>query len=540
MFSRKLRWRMPHVRMSIRLRLVISCLVFLVVVGGLGYAARQRQAALGEMALGIYDSAFMSLVHIQRAEAAFTQLLIAVERAPPAEVTRLHTEVLDNLYIAIERAMKELTRNQAKALLGQLHGREALALVAGADATERAFGQLVRRFAADGLAARDDIEAFVAASDRFVTGTVGATLILVLLVNFTLIRTVMRPMRRAADLAIAIAGGKLDNPIGFRPGGDESKLFKALSEMQTAVAGMIGRLEASNAESTEQAATAAARAAQLDALSSGFEIKVRAALDGLDTAAITMGQRAGTMVENVGATKRSAAAVSRAADQTAASVQQIATSTEDMAVSAGAIGQRISAAAAAATAAAAQARQTDAVVRGLVEAAGSIGQSVRLITEIAGRTNLLALNATIEAARAGDAGKGFAIVASEVKNLAAQTGQATGAIAEQVQAIQGATEQAVTAIRAIGMALEDIEGSVNTVAEATEQQVQVTRGMAQGLHGAAGHTADVSSTIGSVDMMTGETGEAAHQVLAAADDVDRQAALLRSEVDGFLAGVRAA
>ena len=54
------------------------------------------------------------------------------------------------------------------------------------------------------------------------------------------------------------------------------------------------------------------------------------------------------------------------------------------------------------------------------------------------------------------------------------------------------------------------------------------------------HTADVSSTIGSVDMMTGETGEAARQVLAAADDVDRQAALLRSEVDGFLAGVRAA
>jgi methyl-accepting chemotaxis protein len=85
-----------------------------------------------------------------------------------------------------------------------------------------------------------------------------------------------------------------------------------------------------------------------------------------------------------------------------------------------------------------QAEKTDSRIAELSQAAGRIGDVVRLITAIAEQTNLLALNATIEAARASEAGRGFAVVASEVKSLANQTAKATEEIGTQIAGMQAA------------------------------------------------------------------------------------------------------
>src|SRR6266516_6756326 len=97
-----------------------------------------------------------------------------------------------------------------------------------------------------------------------------------------------------------------------------------------------------------------------------------------------------------------------------------------------------------------------------------------IITAIAQQTNLLALNATIEAARAGAAGKGFAIVAAEVKELATATGHASEDIVARVEAIQADTSNAVSSIGEIRNVIERINEMQTSVAGAVEEQSATT------------------------------------------------------------------
>jgi methyl-accepting chemotaxis protein len=106
-------------------------------------------------------------------------------------------------------------------------------------------------------------------------------------------------------------------------------------------------------------------------------------------------------------------------------MQAVAAGAEELAASVGEISRQAADALAISQQAVTQANETGTIVAGLATAAQKIGDVVKLINSIAEQTNLLALNATIEAARAGEAGRGFAVVASEVKSLASQTAKAT-------------------------------------------------------------------------------------------------------------------
>src|SRR5207253_7822042 len=139
--------------------------------------------------------------------------------------------------------------------------------------------------------------------------------------------------------------------------------------------------------------------------------------------------------------------------------------------------------------------ETDARINELSQAAGRIGDVVKLITAIAEQTNLLALNATIEAARAGEAGRGFAVVASEVKQLASQTAKATEEISAQIAGMQTATQDSVAAIKEIGGTIGRISDIASTIAAAVEEQGAATNEIARNVGEASKGTAQVATSI---------------------------------------------
>jgi methyl-accepting chemotaxis protein len=354
---------------------------------------------------------------------------------------------------------------------------------------------------------------------------------------WTMGRSVVAPVTAMTQVMQRLAGGDRSVQIPGRDHSDE------VGDMAKAVEVFRQSMIESDRLATEQREAQVAKERRQHAVEEhldGFDRAMRDSLDTLSFASTQMRATAQSMSATAEETSRQATGVSSAAEQASANVETVAASTEEMGASIAEIARQVAESTKIATKAVDEATRTTSTVRGLAEAAQKIGDVVSLIQDIASQTNLLALNATIEAARAGDAGKGFAVVASEVKSLAAQTAKATEEIAGQIASIQGATKQAVDAIKTIDGTIGHMNEISTMIAAAMEEQGASTREIARNTQEAARGTHDVSQSISNVNQAAAEAGTAAAQVLTSSEELANQAATLRADVDQFLAKIRAA
>ncbi|MEX1055853.1 MAG: methyl-accepting chemotaxis protein, partial [Rhodothermales bacterium] len=443
---------------------------------------------------------------------------------------------------------------------------------------------------------------FIVHAHRTRDASRGATLSLLFLMiviaaglSYWLAQSVRRPLRTLNDMAWRIAGGELDVRVEVHSKDEFRQLADSFNEMVAALRDALDEVQQKNDVAEASAREANEVKAEVLDQQEYLERKVKAMLAEMERFArgelsvqleVERDDEIGRLYEGFNATVANVrsmlmqveqavaaavgatAQISTATEALASSAREQSAQTDDVAAAVEEITRTIieNARNAAGTADAAelsreQARGGGAIVQQTVEkirhiadvvaessrtiedlgaSSREIGQIVRVIREIADQTNLLALNAAIEAARAGEHGRGFAVVADEVRKLAERTTQATKQIAGVIETIQLEVERAIQTIHTgrrevtegIDMAdragdalsdivrrTEEVGGLIAQIAAATEEQSATSE--------------EISRTIENISTVTSESAEGITQIAQASDDLAHLMNDLQSRVSRF-------
>lgn len=337
------------------------------------------------------------------------------------------------------------------------------------------------------------------------------TVVLALLLT----RSIVTPLLSAVSLAEKVASGDLTERIAPQGNDEVTRLQAALAQMQENLRSTLSRISGS-------ATQLASAAEELNAVTEEGSRGLQRQNDEIEQAATAVNQMTAA-VEEVASNAVSTSTASQQSTGAAVDGQQRVTQTV---VAIEQMNQDVEA--------------TSDQLRGLAERTQEIGKVLDVIRAIAEQTNLLALNAAIEAARAGEAGRGFAVVADEVRALAHRTQESTREIETMVSGIQQGSGQAVAsmhtsserarqtleAARSAGAALEEITRGIGEISErnlviasAAEEQAQVAR--------------EVDRNLVNIRDLSLQSAAGANQTSAASHELSRLAVELNEMVGHF-------
>ena len=536
-----------NMRIGLRASLSFAVLASLLVIVGL--FGLGKMAALRESALVIEESWMPSIENAHDSAAYVASIRLEALRLATTDESRVRdtsknllTRQRSDLQALLERHDSLLKSDDERALLDKVKGNVATYLtivsqmvaLVDKDQQQDAIDLLNSRLAPQGTLLNQSLEDLIVfnqkgvqtaadsaaqlyASAQWVVGLIIlVALIATLLLAWLLTRSITAPLAQALSVARTIAGGDLSQPIVVHGHDEPAQLLTALATMQAQLQTTIRGIS----ESAQQLASAA------EEMSSVMEQSTRglqAQNDEIEQAATAVTEMS-TAVDEVAGNAVSSAEASKASDEDSKhghyQISETISSIQNL------VDEVLGASNKA---------------EGLAVQAQDISKVLEVIRGIAGQTNLLALNAAIEAARAGEAGRGFAVVADEVRSLAQRTQDSTEEIEQMISGIQQGTQDTVEALNSsaehagatlqransAGSALEKITASISQISErnlviasAAEQQALVAR--------------DVDRSLVNIRDLSTQTAAGATQTSAASQELSRLAVDLNGMVTRFV------
>jgi methyl-accepting chemotaxis protein len=350
---------------------------------------------------------------------------------------------------------------------------------------------------------------------NLVIGMLIIATVLTMLFAWLLTRSITQPIAAALDAAETIAEGNLTRPIKVDGTDEAGRLLLAMQKMQEKLRDTLMRISGS-------ATQLASAAEELNAVTDEGARGLAQQNNEIEQAATAVNEMT-SAVEEVARNAVSTSEASKNATASAGDGRDLVMETVNAI-------ERMSG----------DVQSTADLIGNLAEESRDIGKVLDVIRGLADQTNLLALNAAIEAARAGEAGRGFAVVADEVRALAHRTQQSTSEIERMIGSIQGGTEKAVSSMRhsteraestlniakGAGLALDTINTAVVeinernlVIASAAEEQAQVAR--------------EVDRNLVNIRDLSAQSSDGAAQTSAASGELTRLAVDLNSMVSRF-------
>jgi methyl-accepting chemotaxis protein len=365
----------------------------------------------------------------------------------------------------------------------------------------------------------------------------GAALALGLTLTLLVGRSISLPLVRLQNAMRRLADGDVGAAIPSTEASDE---IGAMARTVLVFRDNARERERLTGEREGMAAFEAERAAAIAQAISAFDASVEEILAEVRRATDDLAHASGQLKGSAHHVTRQAQVAGDASVRASQNVSAVASAAEELDASLAQVAAQTGESTRASERAVAEARGASSSMSALSAATAQIGEVANLIRSIAEQTNLLALNATIEAARAGEAGRGFAVVASEVKALASQTTRATEDIARQIEAVQGASRDTLGALGSVQETVENLASVVSSVAVAVGQQTAAVSEIARSVTEVSSEAQTSASAIQTTEAVATQSLDAAHAVADLSVALERQASRLGDEIGRFLETVRAA